>query len=639
MLLFKILSKSIIIAFLLSVYLFAQHPTKFTIGAEHLSSFNDTWNYKGSRTDAFWDTVSSFGLNFGSLYFNQYSDVNVSSIKQDLRKANNHGIKILLWNLFIFNQLPRRWIYQVEGKYDFNYIKGDTSQKPDKKAIPQWSKKLDINQPNFLRLRKDEVNSGVVIKDLKTKVSLPDSLFYFVKIKMRLPDSKTFPNLNVISLTLRNKLDSDLFKTIDIPADSFINNNWKEISLFRFFKAWDQPKSKIASKRGDNVIPYDIEVFWNGQINCDIDYIAVDDSLSNEIFNGCLNSRMDELAAIFKNDSVTNYKIWDEPWPESLPAVSYLNTYLQNKLNENKIGQRKPMAFHWFISSPDRFLAETGLKSLFSDNYPVGKQVPRNTEPDYILSFQSLMDKDYITKLNADIQSANRFNVPFISVVQTHSWSTKDETGNWNWELREPNAYEIKLMVNLSVCYGAQGIHYYLFTNPSEGIFKGSGLLKGNNQSNPLPYMIDSAGYNRWEILKNLNQKLSKIGDELMNLKWVNAYSINKEDPPVKNYISKVESYVDFPSNKEDKTDSYIQLGQFKSKSDNSDYFYIVNRRTMPTDKRIIVVNLNNSSSSSKWKIQEVGTNNKWIIPGNGNFNSAFEPAEGKLFHISSYSH
>src|ERR1035437_3613114 len=336
----KIMLKKTILILFLPVYLFGQHPTKFTIGAEHLSSFDDTWNYKGTRSDAFWDTVSSFGLNFGSLYFNQYSDVNVSIIKEDLRKANNHGIKILLWNLFDFNQSPRRYLYQVEGKLDFNFINGDTSQIPDNNAESHWTRRLDSNQPNFLRLRKGETNSGIVVKDLKSKVSWPDSLFYFVKIKMRLPDSKTFPHLNVITVTLRNKLDSGLFESENIPADSFVNNNWKELTLFRFFKAWDQPKSAIATRRGDNVIPYDIEISWNGDIDCDIDYIAIDDPLADRIFNGSLNARMDDLAFIFKNDSVTNYKIWDEPWPENLTAVGYLNSYLQKKLTENLIGQR-----------------------------------------------------------------------------------------------------------------------------------------------------------------------------------------------------------------------------------------------------------------------------------------------------------
>ena len=494
--------KKIFLIVIVPVCLFAQHPTKFTIGAEHLSSFDDTWNYKGTRSDAFWDTVASFGLNFGSLYFNQYPDVNVSSIKQDLRKANNHGIKILLWNLFNFNLSPRRWLYQVEGKYDFNYILGDTLQNPDKYADSHWTKKQDKHQPNFLRLKKGEVNSGIVVKDLKTKVSWPDSIFYYLKIKMRLPDAKTFPHINVISATIKNNLDSKLFQTFDIPADSFINDNWKEITLFRFFKAWDQPKSDVATKRGDNVIPFDIEIFWNDQIDCDIDYIAIDDSLSDKIFKGSLDSRMDDLVATFKNDSVTDYKIWDEPWSDNLPAVRYLNYYLQNRLSENKLGMRKPLAFHWFEYSPDKFLSETGLKSLFSDIYPIGSQVPKNTEPDYLNSFQRVINNDYIIRLNSDIQSAIRFNVPFISVIQTHSWATKDEKGIWNWDLREPNAYEIKLMVNLSVCYGAKGIQYYLFTNPSGGIFNGTGLLLRNDHFAPFPYLKDSAGYNRWEILK-----------------------------------------------------------------------------------------------------------------------------------------
>ena len=70
-----------------------------------------------------------------------------------------------------------------------------------------------------------------------------------------------------------------------------------------------------------------------------------------KFFNGSLNSRMDDLTFIFKNDSVANYKIWDEPWPENLPVVNYLSTYLQNKLTENMIGTRKPMAFSLVLLS------------------------------------------------------------------------------------------------------------------------------------------------------------------------------------------------------------------------------------------------------------------------------------------------
>jgi hypothetical protein len=124
-----------------------------------------------------------------------------------------------------------------------------------------------------------------------------------------------------------------------------------------------------------------------------------------------------------------------------------------------------------------------------------------------------------------------------------------------------------------------------------------------------------------------------------MKLKWNGAYSINKNELSVQNYISKVESYKDFPSNKDSNADTYIQLGEFKNESDNFDYFYIVNRRTMPGEKRIIVLNINKSKAGqNKWEIQEIGTDSKWIIPGNGNFQSAFEPAEGKLFRLAPLS-
>jgi hypothetical protein len=47
-----------------------------------------------------------------------------------------------------------------------------------------------------------------------------------------------------------------------------------------------------------------------------------------------------------------------------------------------------------------------------------------------------------------------------------------------------------------------------------------------------------------------------------MKLKWERAYSINKEVLPTQYYISKVETYKSFPSNRDIKTDTYLQLGE-----------------------------------------------------------------------------
>ena len=61
------------------------------------------------------------------------------------------------------------------------------------------------------------------------------------------------------------------------------------------------------------------------------------------------------------------------------------------------------------------------------------------------------MDNDYITKLSSDIQSANLLMYLLFPLFKLIPGLLKYETGKWNWELREPNAFEIKLMVNLSV--------------------------------------------------------------------------------------------------------------------------------------------------------------------------------------------
>src|SRR5690606_28950469 len=70
--------------------------------------------------------------------------------------------------------------------------------------------------------------------------------------------------------------------------------------------------------------------------------------------------------------------------------------------------------------------------------------------------------------------------------------------------------------------------------------------------------------------------------------------------------------------------------------NDNLEYFFIVNRRTLPNEIRKIKVNLNKSGSDyQNWGIKESGTSNDWTINPVGYLESVYERVEGKLFKFA----
>jgi hypothetical protein len=71
------------------------------------------------------------------------------------------------------------------------------------------------------------------------------------------------------------------------------------------------------------------------------------------------------------------------------------------------------------------------------------------------------------------------------------------------------------------------------------------------------------------------------------------------------------------------------------STNESVDYFFTVNRLTLPTNQRTITLTIDKSTSVyNNWNITEIGTENYWIISKTGNFQTTYEPGEGKLFKL-----
>jgi len=97
----------------------AQEQEKFIIGACWLTPHDlSVLESQTPLTDAYWDLAKNFGLNYASLPIRE-SSAGVSRINQVLTKAANRDIGILLENGELGNIHVNRWMYQIEGNYDF----------------------------------------------------------------------------------------------------------------------------------------------------------------------------------------------------------------------------------------------------------------------------------------------------------------------------------------------------------------------------------------------------------------------------------------------------------------------------------------------------------------------------------------
>lgn len=629
-------------------------PGVFIISAEHVSSFSDMWDDSQTpHSIAYWDTAKSFGLNYAGLLYHQVyngkGNTKVCKILTELARANNEGIKVFLWNGFNWDMFdskskdPKRWVYQVENNNDdfLYHSTGDLpkSPAPFPDAETHWGFAIDANFnkiPDYCTLRRSINSAGDVVQNLRQDHQQPDNdtARYFIKIRMRLPDRPAAPQ-NVLLVEVKNKITGAV-KSGNINSGALKElNAWTDIPVFDFIKTAGGPVSPTVLKArtvpSDSVkyTPYDIRVYWYGLVDCDIDYVMIDNSSANSLYNHAYDAAMTDFVNNYDTCSAIRYfKIWDEPNVENWYPVRYMNDYIQQKLNAAGYPEKSTFTYQTYSSGlsnfvPRRYLYETQMNKDISDIYPVFLNTEKPGSADYINSIQSRFDKNLIPYLSCSIEEANRKNLPFYFCVQAHKW---DIPPDQHW-LREPSAYEIKAMVNIGVCYGAKGIIYYMYTNNIVNKSRIIGLLNDNGTQTtpPTPRYTDEYGYPKWNTLKQLNNKLASIGNELISLTWqgTKSWANGKIAGKWDNTISNITTNFDGET-------KYIETGHFLK--NDTDYFFIVNRRTLPTEQRNITVTFNKDSSHTTWRVTEVGTDNTWIISNTGIFQTTYQPGEGRLF-------
>ena len=535
-------------------------------------------------------------------------------------------------------------MYQIEGESDFTIHEtgSDESSHNDSTEL-HWSIiNVDNNAPNYRRLVPSLDHSGIVSSELFNLIEIPDSSRYYVKLKIKInsnaPDTTSVVRVRVIG---NNKFEKILH------VSDFPNNSWNELEIMNFYKAATGPEMVANPPLADHIkindsvgiggiqdfettttsyTPYDIEIYWFGLVNCDLDYITIEDIGSHALHNGNYDSAIDTGANQFRSKSALySYKLWDEPDPPNFLPIRYANNLVNSQFSNGGSAYNN-------IKSSQQYLAQTKLNINRCDVYPLGYYATKPGQSGYTSNFQDSLQINFIPHLIEEIEVSKNFSVPFWLTVQAHRWIDPDRGPI----LREPSAYEIKLMANLGIGYGAKGIEYFMFSKPNAGA--STGFLDFDDNKNPVPRDTDEYGFNKWNIVKDLNAKIASQGTYLMPLKWDSSFYLH--DTTIQGrYITNINSYTSVNPHVHE-SPAYVQLSFFEPLLNNYNHerFFVINRNTLINDYRNLQITYNktqtNPGSYTNWTIREISTSNYWSGRDTGSFNTIFDPAEGKLFTL-----
>lgn len=237
-------------------------------------------------------------------------------------------------------------------------------------------------------------------------------------------------------------------------------------------------------------------------------------------------------------------------------------------------------------------------------------------------------------------------DIPFYHTIQVQAENDIESGQLENPVFRHPTRNEIFVQANLAMCYGAKGIMYFLImtSTPNQsssgrasyGLFETHGQF-GDIIQDPADIQCRNSKYN---YVKELNNDISLIEDELLTLTWIDAFSLH-QDQIQSEYIEQVSSY-DLGGTPDPPDETFVELGLFKKTTEFSsnilDYFMLVNRRGLETESRDIFVDYNNTLGTQyvNWSVIDIATGDYWSGLADNSFTVRLEPGKGKLFSLES---
>jgi hypothetical protein len=205
--------------------------------------------------------------------------------------------------------------------------------------------------------------------------------------------------------------------------------------------------------------------------------------------------------------------------------------------------------------------------------YPIYEYMRTSSEPYDSASLQSAWNYK-ISELPLMKELALAKGVPCYPLIQGFE-GENGLTGDSGW--RRPTAEEHLCMINLTLAYGADGIWYWKYYGCDAPTLAHctDGLVCGND------VFADTA--TTWSQIKNvIGPYIEKMGPIFASIEWKGAWRLG-DTPICETYIDSIacNQYGNAGQNP-----LYLQVAEFEPPSHSNDtaYFFLVNRRCLPTE-------------------------------------------------------
>ncbi len=521
------------------------------------------------------------------------------------------------------------------------------------------------------------------------------------RIKIAFPERAHKP---VVTLLLVDHSSGDTLSVKTLYSDTHFHDD----AYHLFSLDWRLDSSRHGAQPSRALIAgeisIDVLVYWHGEVETWLDQILLDDEKESTLFRGGFDEAIIKDASQFKSSTryplLKRFMLHDEPPIHGFHAFRYVDKILQSVRPD---GQAEGRGRGWTANNLDymRFLQEAQPFELAVNLYPLGPSLPSPSLTDqaadslgiphyryqeYTKHLQAVLDSmvgvertyygDYSWDkgLRPAIEATKRIGSKkgFWFIPQLHGILWRKHGGyapppRGYSGLRNPTPNEIRVMVFMSLAYGAKGIIYYPYSttydhtrgleNWNTGLVKRSeglafeddhssnyGLfLCGEEKVGLKPRRVFTGYKEKWSAVQQINAKLQQLGPILAdtNLVWQDAASIHKGQ--IDNLSKVIESL--YTLNADDQQDSYpeatfAEVGYLLDVKRNWEYLMVVNRRCVPIekadDRRKMKIKLKKGSGS--WQVQEMPAGESWILPHNGVFTThLFDPGEGRLYRVTPY--
>ena len=446
-----------------------------------------------------------------------------------------------------------------------------------------------------------------------------DAAYYYASFRLKIEGdvSQHTPvaRLLIVRNGSENRLDEQIY------ADDFIaSGQYQEFEYYFRSTTTAIGSSSSGEESYENMLPegssslptyedLDYRVFWHGQVTLYVDYLAIENTTGDQLFDGNRdnNIRNEAINAHSQDpdhDTILGFYN-DEPKIYEMEPIGYAN---------NIIGPETPpglsdrivvcatintnVLYHQYLNSGS---IDNQDSRLLIDRYPIYGSDPLPGDPGYNNQIQYRWENNLIPYLSDAAYVCSINNRRFWYAAQAHSWLQSGVTQH-----RDPDPVEIRAMVNLGLCYGAKGIFYFLYT--SIPAIPSNGLVDVSFNRNA-----------KWYEVQQINEDLQNSAPDLLALDWLSSFTSGDAVPDG----SVVQSISE---------GDYIEIGNFEHETTGYPYIMLVNRRCESTDTQIIDVTTNKSGNTYQlWD----KLNNERYVSYDGVFrNISLEPGSGRLFEI-----